>query len=196
VPNFVDSAQFVPEFEPGTAFVYFGRLAPEKGLATLVSAAAAAGSKLHIVGTGPALQSLQALAARQRADVSFFGHLSGEALHQVVRSARAIVLPSEWYENAPMSILEAYALGKPVLGARIGGIPELIREGETGACFESGNVESLASVLREITMQPAAALRQMGREGRLWVEAEFTAERYRDRLLSVYRELGVSGLRA
>ena len=66
--------------------------------------------------------------AETGADVEFLGYLSGAALHEAVRSARAVVLPSEWYENAPMSVLEAYALGKPVIGARIGGIPELIRD--------------------------------------------------------------------
>ena len=67
------------------------------------------------------------LAAEVGADVEFLGFLTGAALHDAIRSARAVVLPSEWYENAPMSVLEAYALGKPVIGARIGGIPELVR---------------------------------------------------------------------
>ena len=112
-------------------------------------------------------------------------------LHEAVQGARAVVLPSEWYENAPMSVLEAYALGKPVLGARIGGIPELVRHGETGLLFESGSVQSLTDALAEIQRLGDAELSAMGHAGRRCVETEFTADIYRERILNVYRELGV-----
>ena len=102
------------------------------------------------------------------------------------------MLPSEWYENAPMSILEAYALGKPVIGARIGGIPELIRQDVTGIQFESGDVSSLAAALTRMLSCAAPALAEMGRAGRHWVEAEFGAEVYLERVASVYRDLGVA----
>jgi glycosyltransferase involved in cell wall biosynthesis len=101
------------------------------------------------------------------------------------------VLPSEWYENAPVSLLEAYALGKPVIGARIGGIPEMIRENETGATFASGQVESLRAVLEDFMARPAAQLHDMGAAGRRWVTEDFTVAMYRQRIMSVYRELGV-----
>jgi glycosyltransferase involved in cell wall biosynthesis len=103
-----------------------------------------------------------------------------------------VVLPSEWYENAPVSVLEAYALGKPVIGARIGGIPELVRENETGVCFESGSVAGLAAALRAMQSRPDAGLEQLGRAGRRWVEQEFTVGMYQQRILATYRELGVA----
>jgi len=192
VPNFVDVPRYEPEFRPGERFLYFGRLANEKGLHTLVRAAAAVRCRLSIAGTGPELEPLQRLAAETGADVKFLGYLSGANLHDAVRSARAVVLPSEWYENAPMSVLEAYALGKPVLGARIGGIPELIQDNVTGFQFESGNEASLVAVLERAAATSDARLVEMGRAGRTWVEAEFTAEVYRDRMLAVYGELGVA----
>src|SRR5579863_2465740 len=145
IPNFVDLPHFKPSYSAGRPFVYFGRATRQKGVATLIRAVAEASVPLLVAGTGPDLASLQELAASLGADVTFLGHLSGQTLHDIVRSARAVVLPSQGYENAPMSILEAYALGKPVIGARIGGIPELVRESETGVCFESGNVASLVS---------------------------------------------------
>lgn len=189
VPNFVDTARYSPSFTPGKGLLYFGRLSREKGIATLICAAAQARCPLSIAGTGPQTEELRALASRLGADVTFLGYLAGAALHEAIAAALAVVLPSEWYENAPMSVLEAYALGKPVIAARIGGIGELVREGETGWGFASGEVESLAAVLRE-----AAASKQieaMGRNGRQWVEAEFSAARYRERIAAVYRELGV-----
>ena len=112
---------------------------------------------------------------RLGAEVEFLGYRTGEALHEAIRSARAVVLPSEWYENAPMSVLEAYALGKPVIGARIGGIPELIRENETGLGFESANEAALAAALRDMSERPDAAIEAMGQSARRWVEREFTA---------------------
>ena len=191
VPNFVTVTDFQPEYRPGQRLLYFGRLAPEKGLHTLVRATAAAQGRLSIAGTGPELESLQRLAAESGADVMFLGYLSGQALHSAVRDARAVVLASEWYENAPMSVLEAYALGKPVVGARIGGIPELVRDGVTGFQFESGDVASLSAALERVALVSDARLAEMGREGRAWVTAEFSAQAYRERMLAIYREVGV-----
>ncbi len=191
VPNFVDVTRYTPRYEPGEAFLYFGRVIRQKGLGTLIRAAAGARKKLLVAWTGPELEEMRALAANLHADVTFLGHLGGQQLHDVIAACRAVVLPSEWYENAPVSVLEAYALGKPVIGARIGGIPELIRENVTGACFDSGAVASLQNTLQEFDSHPAAVLQQMGRAGREWVEEEFTVEMYRQRIMSVYRDLGV-----
>ena len=192
IPNYIDPARFEPSGGPGRAFVYFGRLSREKGLATLLRAAAKASVPLWIIGTGPEEDSLRRLNTELGAEVAFFGYLTGKALHDRVRSARASVLPSEWYENAPVSVLESYALGKPCIGARIGGITELIREGETGFLFESGSVEDLAEVLSQVSAMPDDQLRLLGRSGRHWVEDNFSSSLYVERLLSLYRELGVS----
>ncbi|MGA2565103.1 MAG: glycosyltransferase [Steroidobacteraceae bacterium] len=192
VPNYVEASRYRPEYTAGRKYIYFGRLAPEKGLSTLIRAAAHARCALMIAGVGPELESLRALAATLEADVSFLGHLGGDALHEAVRGARAVVLPSEWYENAPLSLLEAYALGKPVIGARIGGIPELLREGETGFGFVSGNETSLTAALLATAACADAKIEQMGRDARKWVESEFTMAAYRDSILNTYAELGVA----
>ncbi|MBX3606145.1 MAG: glycosyltransferase family 4 protein [Piscinibacter sp.] len=191
IPNVVDAARFEAAPEPGGYLLYFGRLAVEKGVATLLRAAQAAGVPLKIAGTGPLAGELQALHAQIGGDVEFLGYRSGAALHDLVRGSRAVVLPSQWYENAPMSVLESMALGKPVLGARIGGIPELIVEGETGWTFESGSVAQLAERLREIAGSGAAALAAMGRAARAHVEREFPRARYADAMLALYASLGV-----
>ena len=102
----------------------------------------------------------------------------------------ALVLPSEWYENAPISVLEAYALGRPVIGARIGGIPEMIREGETGIMAASGDYASLANALSAMTSLGSTGRTAMGRTGRSWMASEFSAASFRDRTLALYRELG------
>lgn len=189
VPNFVDPAAFRPASEPGKGFLYLGRLSPEKGLETLVRAAALSGRAVSLVGTGPMEPRLRALAGETGADIRFLGFRTGAELHALIRACRALVLPSQWYENAPISVLEAYALGRPVIGSRIGGLPELIREGETGASVPSGDAEALARELDRFAAMPEAEILAMGRAARAFVEAEFSSARYRARLLDLYATL-------
>ena len=189
VPNSIDVDQFEATDEPGDVFVYVGRLVPEKGVATLVRAAAKAGVRLRIIGTGPEEAALRALAVELGGDVEFTGYLSGAALRAAVKSARAVVIPSEWYENAPISVMEACALARPVIGADIGGIPELIRPEETGFVFQSASVYSLAAVLERVRSLPAARLRGIGQAGREWMRSEFSPASYVERMSSVYSEL-------
>lgn len=188
VPNFVDAQALQPQYQPGTAFLYFGRLSQEKGLVTLLHAAAQARVPLWIVGTGPDEKALRELAEtlRTRTEIRFFGYQTGIDLHRLIQQARAVVLPSEWYENAPMSVMEAYALGKPVIGSAIGGIPELIRPDLSGAVFPAGNQEALAAVLRRFASLPDGTLIEMGRHGRQWVKQDFSPARYRERLTELY----------
>jgi len=192
IPNFVDAERFSASFVAGHAFLYFGRLTEEKGLATLINAAALARVTLWIVGTGPEEGRLRSLAEQSGADVIFHGFKTDDALWNLVREARAVVVPSEWYENAPISILEAYALGKPVIGARIGGIPEMIRDDETGRLFESKNVDDLARVLETVAKVANSVVESWGREGRKWIEQEYSAARYYERLVDLYSQFGVN----
>jgi glycosyltransferase involved in cell wall biosynthesis len=192
IPNFVDIDRLLPNgTAPGSAFLYIGRLSPEKGLSTFIRAVALAGVKGWIVGTGPEYRNLMQLVEDCQADIKFFDYLSGDALWSVMRQARTLVLPSEWYENAPMSIMESYALERPVIGARIGGIPELIRENDTGALFESGNVEALAHEMRRFSNLPDSTILRMGKAGRAWMSADYSAPKYRNRLLDLYNRMGV-----
>ena len=189
IPNFVDVERFRPGNGIGRRFVYCGRLDALKGVETLVRAAALARQPVTIVGRGPQEARLRELAAELGADVSFAGHLAKDALIEVLQSARAIVVPSEVNENAPLSLLEAYATARPVIGSNIAGIPELIREGETGALFPTGDAPALAAVLERFARLPGSHLADMGEAGRRWVEQDFNPSVYRDRLLALYASL-------
>ncbi len=189
IPNFVDVERFRPGDGIGRRFVYCGRLDALKGVETLVRAAALARQPVTIVGRGPQEARLRQLAVELGADVSFAGHLAKDALVDVLQSARALVLPSEVNENAPLSLLEAYATARPVIGSNIAGIPELIREDETGALFPTGDVEALAAVLERFARLPDSRLADMGNAGRRWVEQDFNPTIYRDRLLALYASL-------
>lgn len=189
IPNFVDTDRLQPTYNTGDGFVYFGRLSPEKGLQTFLRAATVARQSVTFVGAGPQEESLRALAADLGSDARFLGHKAGPELQAAVTAARAVVIPSEWYENAPMSVLESYALGRPVIGAAIGGIPELVRDGETGLTFPSGDHEALADALARFAAMPPRSLAAMARAGRDWVEKDFSAAMYRQRLLALYEPL-------
>lgn len=192
IPNYVDIGQFEPQSEPGKYFLYFGRLAEEKGVATLLEAAAASGVSLKVVGTGPLDEELRAQANnRQMGNVEFLGYQSGAPLHNLVRNSRAVVLPSEWYENAPMSVLESFALGKPVIGADIGGIPEMIEHGNTGWTFPSKDIAALAEILTVVQDMPDSQLKQIGDDCREFVSRTYTKARYTQEMQALYERIGV-----
>lgn len=186
VPNSVDVAHLEPVYAPGSHFLYFGRLSPEKGLTTLVRAAARSGVSVHLAGHGPQMEELQREVRRLNAPVDFLGRLGGEELVAAIGASRSTVLASEWYENAPMSILESYALGKPVIAARIGGIPELVAENLTGWLFESGSVNQLADTLRLVALMPGSTIEQFGRAARRLAEQEYSGNLYRQRIGDLY----------
>ena len=191
IPNYVHVERFVPRYRPGDYFVYFGRLQLDKGVGTVVKAAVQAGVPLQVVGTGPDEAYVKQL-AQGHEQIVFRGYQQGETLWDIVGGARCAVLASEIYENAPMSVLEAFALGKPVIGARIAGIPEMVQDGCTGALFESGNVEELASAMSRFAELPDAAVAEMGKAARAHVTSNFTAQRYFNDMLALYASLGVN----
>jgi glycosyltransferase involved in cell wall biosynthesis len=192
IPNFVDTQQFKPGFHGGGRFVYCGRLDQLKGVETLVRAAAMARQPVTLIGTGPHEASLRRLSAELGADTIFLGHLQKNALVAVLQQARAIVVPSEVHENAPLALLEAYAVGRPVIGSRIAGIPELVREEETGVLYPTGDVEALAGTLARFAAFPDGRVSAMGAAGRAWVEQEFNAAVYLERQLDLYGALKAS----
>ena len=123
-------------------YCFVGRLSPEKGVATLIEAVAQLPYKLKIVGDGPLKEEL-ITKVNKNAFVEFLGFKSWEEVKTIVGKARFIVVPSECNEVLGLVALEALCLGTPVLGARIGGIPELIEEGFSGMTFERRDVEDL-----------------------------------------------------
>jgi glycosyltransferase involved in cell wall biosynthesis len=165
LPNFVDTSQWEPATTaaPRDTYLYFGRVSREKGLATLLRAQAlwehAGGAlRLEIAGTGPALEGLRAQAAELRlTTVSFLGGLGPVELRAALARARFSVLPSEWYENGPMAALESLAAGVPLLGTDIGGIPEMIIDGETGVIAPPRDPQGLLEGLRRAAQLPPGA---------------------------------------
>ena len=197
IPNFVDSKSYTPNFYPGDYFLYFGRMSSEKGIDLLISAADNAGVIVKLAGVGPAMDDLKMLSKdKKNSAVEFMGYCAGEKLHSLIRNARAVVLPARWYENAPISIMESYALGKIVIGSRIGGIPEMVTENETGFLFEPENIEQLSHLLQRVQVMEDNDIAGMGISGRNLVEQYFSPSNYLHNMLAIYEEIGVKNTMA
>ena len=145
IHNFIDKVEW-KEVEKKDYVLYFGRFSEEKGIGTLIEVC----KKLPDVqfvfaGTGPLEEEINGIS-----NIKNLGFQKGEALEKLIREARFSIYPSEWYENCPFSVMESQMYGTPVLGANIGGIPELISVGSTGELFESGNGEDLKNKIEEL----------------------------------------------
>jgi glycosyltransferase involved in cell wall biosynthesis len=171
---------------PGRFILYFGRLGPEKGLKTLVEALSRCdGVPLVVCGEGPLRESLTADSARRLAGrVTFTGHLPKPVLDQVIERAVAVVMPSEWPENAPFTVLESMSLGVPVIVSNMGGLPEMAEMGGS-VVYEAGDVGALASRIVELWSDPERA-RTIGSDGRRVIEETLTEERHLDGLEKIY----------
>jgi glycosyltransferase involved in cell wall biosynthesis len=195
IPNFVDAAAVGVKKRAGGAAVYAGRLAKEKGVDTLIEAAATTGSRVDIAGTGPEASAFEALARSLGADgVRFHGHLPREELHRLVRSAAVVTVPSRCHENQPLIVLESLACGVPVIASELGGLPELIAPGVDGDLVPPNDPDALAASLQGFLSDPARAY-EMGRAGRAKVEAEFSPDRHLQRLEQLYAEATKSAQR-
>ena len=136
-----------PRRGPGTTFLYAGRLVPEKGLETVVRAWADVDAPLLIVGEGDEEPRLRSIAPP---NVEFRSTVPGEEVAALVRDARAMLVPSEWYETASRTVLEAYAAGVPVLASRIGALPEVVTDDRTGYLVTPGDRGAWADAARRL----------------------------------------------
>jgi glycosyltransferase involved in cell wall biosynthesis len=191
IPNFLLADRFEADCKPGSYFLYLGRLSEEKGVSTLIKAFKDLDhnqAKLLIAGDGPLRTQLEEQADNDRR-IEFAGYLSGTKLKTVIRESLAVIIPSEWYENAPISILEAFASAKPVIASNLGGIPEMIDNAENGYLFEAGNVRSLRDKLEIMMKSPAKAIMEMGSAAREKVENEYSPQEHYKKLMSLYRRV-------
>lgn len=188
--NFVTAAEHIAPPAPGTRTVlYAGRLSAEKGLDLLCEAfigLPAGLARLEIAGTGPLEETLKRR-FEQHPAIRFLGRLDTVDLTRKLREAWISVAPSVWYENNPMSVLESMAQGTPVLGASVGGIPELISHGESGWLFAAASLHSLRSGLAEALSIDLERRLSMGRAAWQHVKTHNAPDVHLSKLLSAYR---------
>lgn len=181
---------YKPHFSHKNYYVCFGRLERAKGLMTLLRAIETLpSSQLWIIGDGDYRVELEAYVRQKKLDhVRFLGARYGDELKRLISEAMFVVMPSECYDNSPLVIYESFAMGKPVIGSNIGGIPELIDPEETGLLFEAGSNHELACQISFLLSHPQK-IKNYGKNARRKAEHIFSPEYHYREILEKYERL-------
>ena len=180
--NFIDIERTRRDsYDKEDYYCFIGRLSFEKGIETLIEAARTLPYHLKIIGGGPLADILKEKA--KGANIEFTGYKEWPEIKEIVCKARFSVVPSEWYENNPLSVIEAQCLGTPVLGANIGGIPELIKEGVNGMCFESRNIMDLKNKIEKMFILNVD-YKQLAKSSQI----RYSSEKHYNELLELYQQ--------
>lgn len=169
----------------GKYFIYFGRLSREKGIVTLIKAANQLNIKLKIVGDGPLIDELKSIA---KDNVEILGLKQGDELINLVKYSSFVIVPSECYENNPLTIVEAFSLGKPVIGSAIGGITELLKDSR-GILYNPKEITALSSALQQAQYLDDLDYFRMSQSINEFYDQNFSENIHYNKLISVFNEL-------
>jgi glycosyltransferase involved in cell wall biosynthesis len=186
--------QYAPlAVEKSPQILYFGRLSTEKGVDDLLHAMRQVPEmRLVIAGDGPLSNELRQLAASLRlSNVEFVGYVGKTERDNLIAQSRFTVLPSHAYETLGKTILESYAEGRAVIASDTGSRRELVREGETGLLYRTGDINALAAAIRILGTSPDLA-EKMGRTGREFVRRKLTPDGHYRKLLTLYEKLAAA----
>lgn len=174
-----------------TGYLYFGRISREKGIMTAVRAfEALPGLKLDIIGSGETQEDLkQYLKERTIPNIQYLGPKYKDELNRNIFHAKCVIVPSEWDEPLPRTILEAYLQGTPVIGTNRGGIPEMIIPGKTGFLYESGNIDNLISQIQRMEDLSPADYLHMRRNCHEEISRVFSKQKYFERFMLCVKEI-------
>ncbi len=184
-PNFVEDRgpQEAETERNGALFV--GRLSPEKGIGTLLTAWRDLDVQLRIAGDGPLLSMAQGTASP---NVVPLGKLPPEAVNQEMTRAAFLVMPSDWYEGFPVTLAEAFCRGLPVIASRLGAMAEIVEDGVIGLHFTPGDAQDLAAKVRWAADHPEE-MRRMGANARRAYEEKYTPEANLRQLMAIYEDV-------
>lgn len=189
LPNFADERYDTTVDTPEPYVLFAGRLSDEKGVMTVIDAAAQVPElQVRIAGSGPREADVRArITTRKLTNVILLGQLPSADVAHAISHALALIFPSECYENCPLVVINALWAGTPVIAARTGGVPEFVPEGTAGWLFAPGNSDELAARLRWLVAHraEAAALRP---RARAWARQQFDPAQHLTRLEQIYHE--------
>nr|WP_206703986.1 glycosyltransferase family 4 protein [Paenibacillus polymyxa] len=188
-PNFIHHQTVKAKYDPNDRYLLFvGRISAEKGVRNLLQAWSQledrGGLRLVIIGDGP--QKAELAAAYAQEDIRFLGKQDGDTVLDCMSRAMYVMVPSIWYEGFPMTIVESYSVGTPVLCSRIGALEEIVEDGVTGFHFQHDDLENIKTVIRRaVAYENYAAMRQKVAEN---YAAHYTEEVNVKQLLAIYSE--------
>lgn len=189
--NFIDIDEYnVPREDEGYA-LYIGRLSKEKGIFNLIKAISnLEEGKLRIAGDGPEKEAIIQFVHENHLEdrIKLLGFVDKNEIKEQIRKCRFVVVPSIWYENCPYSVMETLAIGKPVIGADIGGIPELVQNQYTGITYKFDDIEEL-SLNMDVLFSDEELARRLGDNAKEQAKKLYTKKVYYDKILKIYTDL-------
>lgn len=186
--NFSIIPETIKSSQKGRYLLFFGRLSKEKGLLTLLDAIQDTQVILKIVGAGPLQKDVEEY-VRKNKNIEFLGYKSGEDLRKVIEEAMFIIVPSEWYENNPMTVIEAYSLGVPVIASDSGGLPEIVKDSVTGYIFKSRDKADLQKVIMQTRNINNDEYFSMSTRAKKFAEDYFSPQPHYSKLVRLYSEI-------
>lgn len=189
IHNFVNETEKT-DYALGDCAFYFGRLSREKGILNLVEAINnIPGARLMIAGDGPEKENIQTYIKEHKLEdrITLLGYLNQDDIRENIRKCRFVAVPSIWYENCPYSILETMEIGKPIIGSKIGGIPELIQDGINGFTYEHNDVSELTNKLKKL-FNNDETVKQFSKNSKKIFIQNYSAEAYYNKLMTVYNK--------
>lgn len=189
--NFIDVEEYnKPTKDEGYA-LYCGRLSKEKGILNLIEAFSKIDvGTLYIAGDGPEKAKIENTIKEKKLDkrIKLLGMLEKEEMKLYISNAKFVVVPSIWYENCPFSIIESLTMGKPVIGSNIGGIPELVQNGENGFTYEYSNIIELAKKMKELFTNEEI-VKKLGENAKINAKKAYAKDTYYDKIIKIYNGL-------
>ena len=172
--------------------LFFGRLSKEKGVETLIDAISILSSNvlLKIVGSGELEEKLKDIISKRKlSNIEMLGYKNGDELYNLIKLSSFVVVPSKWYENNPMTIIESYSFGVPVIGSRVGGIPEIIQEDITGFTFKMGDASDLARTISKALNLTEKEYLEMTINARRFAQTNFSPQEHYEKLMKIYNKI-------
>lgn len=189
IHNFVNETEKT-DYTLGDCAFYFGRLSREKGILNLVEAINnVPGAKLMIAGDGPEKENIQTYIKEHKLEnrITLLGYLNQNDIRENIRKCRFVTVPSICFENCPYSVLEATEIGKPIIGSKIGGIPELVKDDVNGYTYTYDCVEDLTDKLR-ILFENDEKVNEFSNNSKKLYKENYSAEAYYNKLMAVYNK--------
>ena len=189
IHNFVNETEKT-DYTLGDCAFYFGRLSKEKGILNLIEAINnIPGARLIIAGDGPERENIQAYIKEHKLEnrITLLGYLNQNDIRENIRKCRFVTVPSICFENCPYSILETMEIGKPIIGSKIGGIPELIQDGINGFTYEHNDVTKLTNILMKLFGNDET-VKQFSKNSKQIFIQNYSAEAYYNKLMTVYNK--------
>lgn len=191
IHNFIDVDAFDVKTEDDGYALYFGRLSREKGIINLINAFAKLDKgTLYIAGDGPEKAEVEEVIKENKLEkrVKLLGFLNKDEMKDTVRKCKFVVVPSIWYENCPYSVIETLCTGKPVIGANIGGIPELVKDNENGFIYKYDDINELADKMK-ILFEDDKLVKKFSKQAKEIAKEQYSKENYYKKIIKIYNKV-------